>query len=50
MSLGDAAGWFNAYVAEGAVRFNNWPLLTASFVEELGRLLGPRCRVVYERL
>jgi hypothetical protein len=48
--LGDAAGWFNAYVAEIAVRFNNWPGLTASFIEDLGELLGPRCRVVYEHL
>jgi hypothetical protein len=48
--LGDASGTFNAYVAEVAVRFNNWPGLTASFLEELGRVLGPRCRAIYEHL
>jgi hypothetical protein len=45
--LGDAAGRFNAYVSEIAVRFNNWPPLTAAFLDELGRVLGPRPRVVY---
>jgi hypothetical protein len=45
--LGDAAGRFNAYVSEIAVRFNNWPPLTAAFLDELGRVLGPRPRIVY---
>jgi hypothetical protein len=36
-------------VSEIAVRFNNWPPLTAAFLDELGRVLGPRPRVVYMR-
>jgi hypothetical protein len=46
--LGDWIGKFSAYVAEVAVRFNNWPPIDPPVLEHLGRLLGPRWRVVFE--
>lgn len=46
--LGDWPGQWTYYVAELAVRFNNWPPLTDAFIADLGTHLGPRWRVVYE--
>jgi hypothetical protein len=44
--LGD---WPDGFlVGELAVRFNNWPPLSAEFVASLGRRLGPRWRAVRE--
>jgi hypothetical protein len=48
--LGDWPGRFNGYVAEIAVRFNNWYGLSDAFLAELGTLLGARWRVVHEHL
>jgi hypothetical protein len=45
--LGDWPGTFQ--VGELAVRFNNWPPVVPSFLDELGARLGPRWRVVHER-
>ena len=45
--LGD---WPGSYlVGELAVRFNNWPPLSETFLAELGARLGPRWRLVHER-
>lgn len=46
--LGDWSGEFAIHVANLAVRFNNWPRLTEKFANELGSLLGPRTRVIYQ--
>ena len=46
----DWPGRFNGYVAEIAVRFNNWHGLSDAFLAELGTLLGARWRVVHEHL
>jgi hypothetical protein len=45
--LGDWVGEFIWYVAEIAVSFNNWPTIDRQFLDELGRLFGPRWRIVY---
>lgn len=42
----DEWGRWTFYIAELAVQFNNWPALTASFRDELGRRMGARWRVV----
>jgi hypothetical protein len=46
--LGDWVSEFSWYVAEIAVSFNNWPEIDRRFLEELGNLLGPRWRIVYQ--
>ncbi len=46
--LGDWVSEFSWYVAEIAVSFNNWPTIDRPFIEELGGLLGPRWRIVYQ--
>ena len=43
---GDEFGQWTFYVGELAVSFNNWPVLSQSFIAELGSRLGPRWRVV----
>jgi hypothetical protein len=45
---GDWVAKFTFHVSELAVRFNNWGHLDPSFLAELGAVLGPRARVVYE--
>jgi len=46
--LGDWVSAFSWYVAEIAVYFHNWPIIDGAFFEELGALLGPRWRIVYQ--
>jgi hypothetical protein len=48
--LGDWNGRWAIHVANLAVRFNNWPLLKDTFVDLLYDHLGPRCRVIYQRI
>lgn len=44
--LGDWPGDCACHVGELGVRFNNWPLLRARFMDELGHVMGVRYRVV----
>ncbi len=46
--VGDWTGRWTFQVGELAVRFNNWPPLTTTFMDQLGRRLGDRWRVVLE--
>ncbi len=48
--IGDYEGDFAVRVGELAVQFNNWGELRADFLGELKRQLGPRTRVVYQRV
>jgi hypothetical protein len=44
--VGDWRGEWTFHVGELAVTFNNWPPLSDEFMENLGRRLGTRWRVV----
>jgi hypothetical protein len=48
--LGDWDGPWAIHVANLAVRFNNWPPLVNTFVDQLHSHLGPRCRMIYQRI
>lgn len=47
-AAGDWVADLTFYVANLAVRFNNWSDLDDDFLARLGERLGPRWRVVYE--
>ena len=47
---GALLGPWSFHVGELAVVFHNWPPLREEFVAELGAVMGPRTRVVVERL
>jgi hypothetical protein len=46
--LGDWPGEWTFQVGELAVRFNNWPPISDEFINDVGRRLGARWRVVIE--
>lgn len=48
--VGDLAGNWSFHIGDLAVVFHNWPPLSEEFVAELGAVMGPRTRVVVERL
>lgn len=48
--LGDWSGPWAIHVANLAVRFHNWPPLSDAFILELGDRLGPRSRLIHERI
>ncbi|MGW6055481.1 hypothetical protein [Streptomyces sp. NPDC055189] len=48
--LGDWTGPWAIHVANLAVRFHNWPPLSDAFILALGDRLGPRCRLIHERI
>ncbi|MET8537260.1 hypothetical protein ABZV67_37075 [Streptomyces sp. NPDC005065] len=48
--LGDWRGPWAIHIANLAVRFNNWPLLSETFIHDLGDRLGPRCRLIHKRI
>ncbi|GAA0273441.1 hypothetical protein GCM10010302_08800 [Streptomyces polychromogenes] len=48
--LGDWSGPWALHVANLAVRFHNWPPLSEAFILELGDRLGPRLRLIHERI
>jgi hypothetical protein len=48
--VGDLKGRWSFHIGDLAVVFHNWPPLSEEFVAELGAVMGPRTRVVVERL
>lgn len=48
--IGDWPGEWTYHVGELAVTFNNWPPLSDAFVEDVGRRLGDRWRVVKQHV
>jgi hypothetical protein len=47
---GDLEGAWSFHIGDLAVVFHNWPPLADAFVASLGAVMGPRTRVVVERL
>ncbi|MFE0106460.1 hypothetical protein [Streptomyces sp. NPDC059009] len=48
--LGDWTGQWAIHVASVAVRFSNWPPLGDAFLLGLSDHLGPRCRLIQQRI
>jgi hypothetical protein len=48
--IGDWPGEWTYHVGDVAVTFNNWPPLSDAFIEQVGRRLGNRWRVVKQHI